>query len=142
MAEELRLFLRTALWAIGAGIVLWIMSLDVPGTVLLAALALALLAFVAMTLLLVPGDTTARGSRRPANLLNRFLGFHERVDERPPLESEVGLVPLGSAWPIVTAAGMVVVGLGLIFGAWLTLPGIGLLAWGGVGWLTQLDRTG
>lgn len=142
MAEEYRLFLRTALYVAGAGLVYWLVSLDAPGTVLLVALTIALLAFLAMAILLAPPDPGPGGGSGVAGVVNRFIGFHERVDVAPPLESGPELVPLGSAWPIITALGMVVIGLGLIFGAWLWLPGIGLVVWGSVGWLTQLDRVG
>ncbi|MCV0404391.1 MAG: cytochrome c oxidase subunit 4 [Chloroflexi bacterium] len=142
MAEEFRLFFRTALYVGGAGLVYWLVSLDAPGTVLLVALTLALLAFVGMAIFLAPRGAGAEGRSGVLGLLNRYIGFHEPVDAAPPLESGPELVPLGSAWPIITALGMVVIGLGLIFGAWLSLPGIGLVVWGAVGWLTQLDRMG
>ncbi|MEO6577668.1 MAG: hypothetical protein ABIO99_02055 [Candidatus Limnocylindria bacterium] len=139
MAEEFRLFARTALYVGGAALVYWLVSFDAPGTVLLGALAVALLAFVAVGIALAPHDAATRGGSGIVGLVNRYLGFHEWVDARPPLEGEPELVPLGSAWPILTAGGMVVAGLGLIFGAWLITPGVGLMVWGGVGWLTQLD---
>ncbi len=145
VAEEFRLFFRTALYVGGAGLVYWLVSLDTPGTVLLAALTIALLAFVAMAIFLAPRDSGSGGGSGVVGIVgvvNRYIGFHERVDVAPPLESGPELVPLSSAWPVITAGGMVLVGLGLIFGAWLSLPGVGVVVWGAVGWLTQLDRVG
>lgn len=52
VAEEFRLFFRTALYVGGAGLVYWLVSLDAPGTVLLVALTFALLAFVGMAIFL------------------------------------------------------------------------------------------
>ena len=46
MAEEFRLFLRTAAYIVIAGSVYWIVSLEPSGTVLLGALAAALVAFI------------------------------------------------------------------------------------------------
>ena len=46
----------------------------------------------------------------------------------------------GAAYWIVSAAAAVTIGLGLIFGPWLLLPGLALLAASLIGWITQLDR--
>ena len=48
-------------------------------------------------------------------------------------------MPLSSASPVISAAAIVLIGLGLIFGSWLIVPGVVLLVVGGIGWLTQLD---
>jgi hypothetical protein len=146
VAEELRFFLRIALYAAGLGIVYWLVSYEPAGTVLLVILAVALATFLVAVAALEPRAIdhlrpAGRGLlRRAFGGLNRLLGFHDPAGVAPPLESGPELVPLSSPWPIVTAVGFVVIGLGLIFGAWLLVPGLGLLVLGGVGWLTQLDR--
>lgn len=144
MAEELRFFLRTGLYVTAVAVVYWLVSYEPAGTVLLVVLALAVAALIAVAAAFAPrtvDDLTGAGGpiRRSLGTLNRVIGFHERPDVAPPLEGGPEIVPLASAWPIVTAAAMVIVGLGLIFGTWLLVPGIALLVVGGVGWLTQLD---
>jgi hypothetical protein len=140
VAEELRLFLRTGVWVVLAGVAYWIVSSEPAGTVLLFFLLVAILAFVFVGAAFAP--ETIRGLRgsRPMRLANRLIGFEDRTDEPAPMRSDPGVVPLASAWPVITAAALVVVGLGFIFGTWLLLPGVALLIVGGLGWLTQLDR--
>lgn len=144
MAEEYRFFLRTGVYIAIAGVAYWLLSYEVSGTVLLVALLVAILAFIAVGVALagagnVAGDIAAHGGGALA-WLNRVIGFGERVDTPSPLEGGPELVPLASPWPIVTAAAFVVIGLGLIFGPWLIVPGVVVLSFGGLGWLTQLDR--
>ena len=146
MAEELRFFLRTALYVAAVAAAYWFVSYELVGTVLLAVLGIALAAFLAVVAALAPrtvDDIRARRGgvvRRALGSLNRVIGFHDPVDEAAPLEGGPDLVPLSSPWPILTAAGMVIVGMGLIFGTWLIVPGVVLMTVGGVGWLTQLDH--
>ena len=143
MAEEFRIFLRTGLYIAGAGLVYWLVSYEAAGTVLLVALLLAIVAFLAVGVAFAGGGMADDETRIGIlGRVNRVIGFHERPDATAPLEGGPELIPLSSAWPVVTAAAMVVIGLGLIFGAWLTIPGVALLAMGGLGWLTQLDDAG
>ncbi len=143
MPEEFRFFGRMGIWAAGAGAVYWVVSQDTAGTALLVALVLAVGAFVLVGLAFSPRAAIERRRGRPGGFLgaiNRWIGFHEWVDAPPPLEGGPEVVPLSSAWPILTAAAFAVIGLGLIFGAWLFIPGVVLLAGAGIGWLTQMDR--
>lgn len=143
MAEEFRLFLRTGLYVAGAALVYWLVSYEAAGTVLLVALLLAIVAFLAVGLAFTGGGMADDGHHVGIlGRVNRVIGFHERPGATGALEGEPELVPLSSAWPVVTAAAIVVIGMGLIFGAWLTVPGVALLVLGGLGWLTQLDVTG
>ncbi|MDP9273621.1 MAG: cytochrome c oxidase subunit 4 [Chloroflexota bacterium] len=48
-------------------------------------------------------------------------------------------MPPGSIWPLVAGAAATLLGLGLIYGPWLTLPAIVVAAFAVWGWLTQLD---
>ena len=145
MAEELRFFARSLLYLAPVTLVYWLVSDEPAGTALLVALVVAFVAFVALALHAAP---SAAADLRPppgnplgraVSAVNRAIGFHERVDAPPPLEARSELVPLGSPWPILAAAALVIIGLGLIFGAWLLLPGVVVLAAVGRGWLTQLD---
>jgi vacuolar-type H+-ATPase subunit I/STV1 len=138
MAEEFRFFLRTAVWVVIAGVVYWLLSYELSGTILLGALLVAILAFVGVGLALAQARPVPEGSG-PRAWLNRVIGFHERPDAPAPLEAGAELVPLSSASPVISAAAIVLVGLGLIFGSWLIVPGVVLLVVGGIGWLTQLD---
>ena len=139
MAEEFRFFLRTAVWVLIAGVVYWLLSYELSGTVLLGALLVAILAFLGVGLALARARPVADGSGVLA-WLNRVIGFDERADASAPLEAGPELVPTSSSSPIISAAALVLIGLGLIFGAWLILPGVVLLIIGGVGWLTELDE--
>ena len=138
MAEEFRFFLRTAVWIVIAGVAYWLLSYELAGTILLGALLLAILAFVGVGFSLAQARPVAEGSGLLA-WLNRVIGFHERSDAPAPLEAGAELMPTSSASPIISAAAIILIGLGLIFGAWLIVPGVVLLLIGGIGWLTQLD---
>ncbi|HVM24383.1 MAG TPA: cytochrome c oxidase subunit 4 [Candidatus Limnocylindrales bacterium] len=146
MAEELRFFVRSLLYLVPITVVYWLVSYEPAGTALLAALILAFIGFVAVAIHFAPSSISdlRPGSGgfagRTLGAVNRAIGFHERVDAPPPLEGGPELVPTGSPWPILAAGAIVIAGLGLIFGAWLLLPGIVMLAWALLGWLTQLDR--
>jgi hypothetical protein len=140
VAEELRFFLRTAIWIGGAGLAYWLVSSEPAGTVLLGFLLAALVAVVVVAAALAPTALAGLPGSGPLGAIARLVGFTERPDDPPPLHGGPEVVPLGSTWPIVTAGALVVVGAGLIFGAWLLLPGVALLVAGGLGWLTQLDR--
>jgi hypothetical protein len=144
VAEELRLFLRASIYIAVAGTVYWLVSSETAGSVLLAALLIALVAFLLMGAFFGRnsfGDLRAPkgGVRGILGRVNRLIGFHERGDAKAPMEGGPELIPLASAWPVVTAAAIAVMGLGIVFGAWLLIPGAVLLLGGGLGWLTQLD---
>ena len=139
MAEELRYFLRTAIYIGAAGLVYWIVSTEPAGTVLLVFLLAALLSFVGVVALVARSAFAGVRGAGPLGAINRLVGFTERPNDPQPLRGEPELIPLASSWPIVTAGALVIIGAGLVFGAWLLLPGIALLVVGGLGWLTQLD---
>ena len=141
MAEEFRFFLRTGVWILIAGVGYWLLSYELSGTILLGALLVAILAFIGVGLVLAQARPVAEGSGVLA-WINRVIGFHERADAPAPLEAGPELVPSSSSSPIISAAAVILIGLGLIFGSWLIVPGVVLLLIGGIGWLTQLDRYG
>jgi hypothetical protein len=141
VAEELRFFLRSAIWVVGSAIVYWIVSREPAGTVLLAALGLAILAFISVVG--YEARSTVEDLRQGGGalgVLNRVVGFHESpAAEFPPLGADPGRIPLLSVWPILAAAAVVTIGLGLLYGAWLALPGLALGIVAAYGWLIQLD---
>ena len=141
MAEELRFFLRTAIWIVGLAIVYWFVSYEPAGTVLLLALGLAILGFVSVVAYEARSTVDElRPVGGPLRFLNRVVGFSESpAVEVPPLGVDPGRIPLSSVWPILAAAAVVTIGLGLLYGAWLALPGIALGVVALYGWLVQLD---
>jgi hypothetical protein len=145
VAEELRFFLRTALYVAAVAVVYWLVSYEPAGTVLLVAVAAAVVGLLAVLIALVPrtvDDMTGHGGpvRRALGSVSRVIGFREPAGVAAPLEGGPDLVPLTSPWPVITAAALVLIGLGFVFGSWLLVPGVVLLIAGGIGWLTQLDR--
>jgi hypothetical protein len=146
VAEELRFFVRSLLYLAPIALVYWLVSDEPAGTALLVALIVAFVVFVALAIHVAPSavsDLRPPGGgtlSRVVGAVNRAIGFHERTDTAPPLRAGAELVPVGSPWPIVAAAAIVTVGLGLIFGEWLVVPGLVLLTAAGLGWLTQFDR--
>lgn len=149
MAEELRFFLRTALYSAVIAVIYWFASYnttiedgyDWAGTGLLVATVLATGAVVAVAGFFArralhgePGSTLA--------VIGRWLLLSDPGGEadHEPLETGLDPLPRSSAWPLVAAAAATIIALGLVFGPWLTLPGIALLAWTVWSWVTQLER--
>lgn len=146
MAEELRFFLRTGLYAGGIAAIYWFASYDPvhdtydwAGTALLAAAALAGLAVVGVMALFArralrgrPGSTLA--------VLGRWLGLGDPggAADEAPLATELDPLPRSSVWPLMGGLAATLIGLGLVYGPWLWLPGIVLLAWTAWSWVTQL----
>ena len=141
MAEELRFFLRSAIWVVGSAVVYWFVSHEPAGTALLVALGLAIAAFIAVVA--YEARSTVEGLRRrdgALGLLDRLVGFGESpAGEAGPLGAHPGRIPLASVWPIVAAAAVATTGLGLLYGPWLGLPGIALGVVAAYGWLIELD---
>jgi hypothetical protein len=157
MIEEARFFLRTALYTGLIGVIYWLVSHDRIGTILLAALFLAALFFVVVVAVTVPGasgdsgerasgdsgerahgDSGAQGRGGPLGTVARLLGFDDAGRaEAMNLPDEV--FPTRSGWPITVAIAALLMALGLLYGAWLWIPGAGLGIATGIGWLTQLE---
>ncbi len=53
---------------------------------------------------------------------------------------EVGFFPSSSIWPFWSAATVLLMALGPVFGWWLTLVGVGLGIWAVTGWTYQYYR--
>jgi hypothetical protein len=142
MAEELRFFLRPAMYALAISIVYWFVSYEVAGTLLLVFLAVGCAIFVVSMTAAVTA-TRLFPTDVPLGWIGRvvmgFVGFDPPDKPGPqPLELEEGPLPEGSIWPICAAGAAVLVAVGLIFGGWFWIPGVALgLAVVG-GWATQL----
>lgn len=154
MAEEVRFFLRTALYSAVIAVVYWFASFeadgiptdyDWAGTTLLVFTVLACGAVAGVVLLFVRGvrrDLAPRGGSLPARVaetVNRLIGLEHGSAERmeQPLAGEPELIPAGSPWPVVAALAATLVLLGLVYGPWLTVPGTVLLVIAVWGWLAQ-----
>jgi hypothetical protein len=146
MAEELRFFLRTAMFALVVGTIYWFVSYEWVGTVLFGFVVIGAGFFAAAIALLL---RSARGEvvreergNKLIGALNRTIGFEEHPDEAAsrPLEIEEHPFPTASAWPLAAALAGLLIGLGLVFGAWFWLPGVALAAATLWGWLTELVR--
>jgi hypothetical protein len=139
--EEPRFFIRIALFASVAGTVYWFASYDErAGSLLFLFLAVATLFFAIVATGI--GHSNRVGpppSGGPLSALDRLLGFGGGPDDdRPPLELEVEPVAPASTWPVFAALSLLLIGLGLIYGAWFWLPGIALAAGSAWGWTTEL----
>lgn len=146
MAEELRFFLRTGVYAAVIAVIYWFASYDPvhdtydwAGTALLVAVALAGIGVVAVMAVFArralhgnPGSTL--------QVLARWLGMGDPggpADETP-LATELDPLPASSVWPLMAGLAATLIGLGLVYGPWLWLPGVVLLAWTVWSWVTQL----
>lgn len=144
MAEELRLFLRVALWSVGAGTIYWFLTYEWVGSVLTLFLVLGASFFA------VAGARLARAARRapdpgtrgPGGAVANLIGFSEPDDEgvRPPLELEEEALPVGSIWPLAGGVAATFGGLGILYGPWFWLPGALLGVAALRGWSTELRR--
>lgn len=138
MPEELRVFVRAALYVALITVVYWFVSYEKAGTLLLGALLVAALTFVAL------GRAIGRPTeRRSGGLLRRATSVvaldDAGGDVPPPLEIEEEPVVTASAWPLIGAAAAMLIGLGLLYGPWLWIPGAGLALGAAFGWITQTD---
>jgi len=147
MAEELRFFLRTAAYTAVIGLIYWLLSYEWAGSVMLAFVALATGLVVIVIFLVVRatrGPLTG-GANGPMERLGlavaRLVGFAEPRGPagEEPMAAGLEPIPLASIWPLVAAAAATMIGLGLVYGPWLTLPGIALAAVTVWGWITQFD---
>ena len=146
MAEELRFFLRTGVYAAVIAAIYWFASFDAvtdtydwAGTTLLVAAALAGIAAVAVMALFARRALGARPGSTLAVLV-RWLGLADPggAADDSPLATELDPLPPSSVWPLLGGVAATLIGLGLVFGPWLWLPGIVLLAWTAWSWVTQL----
>ena len=148
MAEELRFFLRTAIYSAVIAVIYWFASYspatdsyDWIGTVLLVATVLASGAVVAVGAAFArraihgqPGSTLA--------VLGRWLLLADPGGEADdePLAAGLDPLPRSSIWPLLGGVAATLIGLGLVYGPWLILPGLTLLAWTAWSWVTQLRQ--
>jgi hypothetical protein len=148
MAEELRFFLRTAVYSVVIATVYWFASYaetgayEWAGTVLLAFVVFSAGAFVFVTGIHVPAAWRSTVRDGVAGTLNRAFGMAEdpEVVASHPLDGGPDLLPTASPWPIIGGTAALFIGLGLVYGPWLLLPGIAVAIGTAIGWIAQETR--
>jgi hypothetical protein len=130
VAEELRFFFRVALFTIVIATIYWLVSYEEAGTWLLAGIVASAAFFVGVV------GLNVRGSRRGGRSVKALLGFADSGPDNPLLLEEDSF-PLSSAWPVIVSVAAALVGVGLIYGAWLWIPGAAVGLAGAWGWLTE-----
>jgi hypothetical protein len=141
VAEEVRFFLRTALYTLTITVIYWFVSYEIAGSILLLTLGLAAIFFVVVGIVMIrqAGKHSIPGDTRPATGLQRLVGFDEpNGGGAGPLEVEDDLIPSSSIWPLLAAVAAFLVGLGLIYGGWMWGPASVLAVVALWGWVTQL----
>lgn len=110
MAEEPRLFLRSALFGIAIGVIYWLVTREVAGTVLLGAFGLASMYLAGMLF----GRWRGTGGRLDWQP-RRLIGL-ETLDGEPRLIPEPTRFPGPSLAPLLAGVGLALVALGLPWG--------------------------
>jgi len=149
MAEEMRFFVRLAIYLVIADTIYWFATYEHVGSVLMGTLALGAIFFAVAAGLtgrssLPSGSHTYSSDSKPARTgligrLDRTLGFSEQPSDEGPLEIEDEPIPPSSIWPLVASIGGLLLALGLVYGAWFWLPGGAVVLLALWGWLTELS---
>jgi hypothetical protein len=147
MAEELRFFLRTAVYSAVIGLIYWFVSYEVAGSVMLGFVVFATGLVVGLFFFAVRatrGELDPRNGgpmQRAGTAIARLVGFSEPRGPagEQPIAAGLEPLPIGSIWPLVAGVAATMVALGLVYGPWLTLPGIVVAGFAVWGWLTQMD---
>ena len=130
MAEEVRFFVRVALFTIVIATIYWFVSYEEAGTALLAGIIASAVFF---SVFVATGVRAARSGRKSVKGL---VGFDESGRDDPLALAE-DTFPAASAWPVVASLAAVLVAVGLVFGAWLWIPGAAIGLACTLGWLTE-----
>lgn len=132
------MFVRASLYVALITAIYWFVSYERAGTLLLLFLFVAAVLFVAVARSLGRKSERPRGGplRRAASLVALD---DEGGDVPPPLEVEEEPVVTTSPWPFGAALAALLIGLGLLYGPWLWIPGAGLALSVAYGWVTQTD---
>ena len=149
MAEELRFFLRTAIYTILIAVIYWFASYEWSGSVMLVFVSLASALIVLVTFVAVSATHDELDPKvgspihRFGSIVGRLIGFStpRRGADHDPLAAGLEPIPSGSIWPLTAAGSAMMLGLGLVYGPWLTAPGIALGIVSVWGWITQMDAS-
>jgi hypothetical protein len=140
MTDEAGVLLRVSIFGFVAGIVYWFLSYEWLGTVCLLLLG-AGPGFAGLILVQEQRHRGGTGESR-AVALRRLAGIPPQDPPGPEdLEADdLGVLPLPTIWPLAAALGFTILFTGLIYGLWLVILGIGLLAYAAWGWLAAVNR--
>ncbi|MDQ3981822.1 MAG: cytochrome c oxidase subunit 4 [Actinomycetota bacterium] len=138
MPEELRVFVRAALYVALITAVYWFVSDEAAGTLLLVFLFVGAASFVVVARVLGRKTEAVRGG--PLHRAASVVALDDAGgDVPPPLAIEEEPVVTTSPWPLGAALAGMLIGLGLLYGPWLWIPGAGLALSVAYGWITQTD---
>ncbi len=140
MTDEAAILLRISLFGLAAAIVYWFVSYEPFGTVALLVLGLGP-GFAA--LFAIRQHRRAGGPKDPFWDTVRRLAGLPRADPEGPAEyeaDEVAVIPLPSIWPLGFSLGIAILTTGFIFGLWLIVLGLGVVAVSLGGWLAAINR--
>jgi hypothetical protein len=140
MTDEAGILLRVSIFGLVAAVIYWFLSYEAFGTVALLLLG-AGPGFAGLVLIQEQRQRGGTGETR-ANALRRLAGIPPQDPPGPEdLEAEdLGVLPLPTIWPLAAALGFTILFTGLIYGLWLVILGIGLLAYAAWGWLAAVNR--
>jgi hypothetical protein len=130
VADEVKYFGRSAIFAVVVGAIYWVVSYEWVGTVLLIAFGLA--AAFATTILFAGSREVPPGSPES----------DETLDRRPdgPFGDESGRLPAPTLAPLFVGLGLGIAAMSLAFGVWFLLLGLVVILPGGVAWLAAAGR--
>jgi hypothetical protein len=140
MTDEAGVLLRVSIFGFAAGVVYWFLSYEWLGTVCLLLLG-AGPGFAG--LILVQEQRHRGGTGEPrADAMRRLAGIPPQDPPGPKdlAAEDLGVLPLPTIWPLAAALGVSVLFTGLIYGLWLVILGLGLLAYATWGWLAAVNR--
>ena len=140
MTDEAGVLLRVSIFGFVIGIVYWFLTYEWLGTVCLLTLGAG--PGVA-GLILIQEQRARGGAGEPrADALRRLAGIPPQDPPGPKdlAAEDLGVLPLPTIWPLAAALGFTVTFTGLIYGLWLVILGLGLLAYATWGWLAAVNR--
>ena len=141
MTDEAGVLLRVAGFGIVAGVIYWIFSdFEALGTISLLLLG-AGPGFAGLILVQEQRQRGGTGESR-AVAMRRLAGIPPQDPPGPKdlAAEDLGVLPLPTIWPLAAALGFTVLFTGLIYGLWLVILGLGLLAYATWGWLAAVNR--
>jgi len=140
MTDEAGVLLRVSIFGFVVGIVYWFLSYEWLGTVCLLTLGAG--PGVA-GLILIQEQRARGGAGEPrAEALRRLAGIPPQDPPGPKdlAAEDLGVLPLPTIWPLAASLGVAMLLTGLIYGLWLVILGLGLLAYAAWGWLAAVNR--
>ena len=140
MTDEAAMLLRVSVFGFAAGIIYWFLSYEPLGTVALLLLG-AGPGFAGLVLLLEQRARGGTGESR-AVALRRLAGIPPQDPPGPKdlAAKDLGVLPLPTIWPLAASLGVAMLLTGLIYGLWLVILGLGLIAYAAWGWLAVVNR--